>query len=114
VGLIDAALSPVRAVLGVAEREVEQHSPLQAIEEIDDKILEAVQAVKRATESIERHVEVVESLAETLPALTASVTRLTDQLGDILPLLAPLAAVERDVQRIEGIFHRRRKDSPQT
>jgi len=100
VGLLDLVLNPIRSVLGSAEREVMDHTT------VDDKLLDGVEAVRRATESIERHVEVVEGLALTLPALTESVTRLTDQLNELLQVIAPIAAVERDVQRVEGFFGR--------
>jgi ABC-type transporter Mla subunit MlaD len=97
--------APLRAVLGGAERaesDVVDHTPLREAQELETKLGEAVAAVHRAADSIERHIAVLEGLADSLPPLTASVTRLTDQLGDLLRLTAPLQEAEQDVSRIEG------------
>jgi hypothetical protein len=109
-GLIDSAFAPLRQVLGTAEREMAKHSPLDEIAEIDDKILDGIEAVRHATESIERHVEVIETLADTLPALTASVTRLTDQIGELLKMTAPIVEAEEDISRVTHFFSRHRHD----
>ncbi len=109
--ILGAALSPLRAVLGAAERDVEQALPVREIEEIQQRVLEGVQAVRHATESIESHVEVLETLATSLPPLTEAVTQLTIQLGEILTVIAPIAAVERDVAKAEHFLFRRRRHS---
>lgn len=113
--LIGAALSPIRAVLGAAEREAEDVLPVREIEEIQQRVLEGVQAVRSATESIESHVEVLETLATSLPPLTEAVTQLSVQLGEILQVIAPIAAAERgvatlghDVEKAERFLFRRR------
>jgi hypothetical protein len=113
-GLLDLVTGPIRSVLGVAqqaERDVERHTPMHETREVEQKLLEGIEAVHRATDSIERHVEVIEALATSLPPLTESVTRLTDQLGELLQITAPLAAAERDVSRLEHLFRRRHADS---
>jgi ABC-type transporter Mla subunit MlaD len=104
---------PIRFVLGVAERtetDVVAHSPLAETRELEDKLSEAVAAIHRAADSLESHVAVVEALASSLPPLTESVTRLTDQLGELLQLTAPLASAEREVSRIEQFFGRHRHE----
>jgi hypothetical protein len=106
--ILGAAFRPLRAVLGVAEQEAEQVLPVRDIEAIQRRVLDGVEAVRQATESIESHVEVLETLATSLPPLTDAVTQLTVQLGDILTVIAPLAAVERDVARAEHFLFRRR------
>jgi hypothetical protein len=106
-GLLDIALAPIRSVLGTAERGVLDHTT------IDEKILDGVEAMRRTTESIEKHIEVVEALAASLPPLTESVTRLTDQIGELLRLTAPLAAAEHDIERVEHLFGRHRHHDEQ-
>ena len=99
-GLIDAALSPLRAVLGVAEREAEHVLPVRDIEEIQERVLDGVDAIRKATESVESHVAVLETLATSLPPLTDAVTQLTVQLGELLAVIAPIAAAEREVAKV--------------
>jgi hypothetical protein len=112
VGLLQIALAPLRSVLGVAESEAEHVLPVRDIEDIQRRVLEGVEAVRGATESIESHVEVLESLATSLPPLTDAVTQLTVQLGELLTVIAPIAAVERDVARAEHFFTRHRRRDP--
>ena len=104
--ILDPFLNPLRSILGTAEHEVLEHTPMAETRDIEARLLEAVTAVHRATDSIERHVEVIETLAQSLPPLTESVTRLTNQLGELLTLTAPLAAAERDVSRVTHLFGR--------
>jgi hypothetical protein len=107
-GLLDLALAPLRRLAGAVEHEVVERTT------VDDRILDGVEAVRRATDSIERHVEVIETLATSLPPLTESVTRLTEQLNQLMALTAPLAAAEREVSRLEHLFgrHRHHPDDP--
>ena len=107
-GPLDLLTRPLRALLGEAEHEAAAHSPLAHTHEIEEHLGEAIKAMHRAAESVERHVQVIESLGDTLPPLTQSVTQLTDQIGHLLRVTAPLAAAERDVSKVEGMFHRRR------
>jgi ABC-type transporter Mla subunit MlaD len=97
---------PLRALLGEAEHDVVTHSPLGETRNLEARLEEAVAAAHRAAESLERHVEVIDALAGSLPPLTESVTRLTDQLNQVLKITAPLAAAERDVSQLEGLLHR--------
>ena len=101
----DAARSALK-LLGGAEREVEQHSP------IEQPAHEAIAALHRAADSMDRHVEVLEGVAATLPALTDALVKLTEQLGDVLRLAAPLEAAEREVAGIGHLFRRHRREDP--
>ena len=114
-GLLDIVTGPLRSVLGAAgraETEVERRSPMYQTREVEERLEDAVSAVHRAADSMERHVVVVDNLASSLPPLTESVTRLTDQISDLLRITAPLAAAERDVSRVERLLHRRRAPEP--
>jgi hypothetical protein len=110
--VFDFVTSAIRSALGAAEQEVVRHSPLRETEALNDQLREAVGAVHRAADSLERHVEVVESLAVSLTPLTESVTRLTEQIGALLTITAPMAAAERDVSRLPRMFGRRRQTEP--
>ena len=101
----DAAHSTLR-LLGGAEREVEQHSPLE------QPVHEAIAALHRAADSMDRHVEVLEGVAATLPALTDALVKLTEELGEALHLAAPLEAAEREVAGIGHLFRRHRREVP--
>jgi ABC-type transporter Mla subunit MlaD len=101
----DAARSALK-LLGGAEREVEQHSP------IEQPAHEAIAALHRAADSMDRHVEVLEGVAATLPALTGALVKLTEQLGEALRLAAPLEAAEREVAGIGHLFRRHRHQAP--
>lgn len=107
--LFDLALAPVRYVLGGAEHEAEAVLPVRDIEDIQTRVLDTAESIKRATESIESHVIVVESLATSIGPLTDAVADLTRQLAEINQVLGPLAGVERDVSRLEHVFGRRRR-----
>ena len=92
---LDLLAAPLRSLLGIAEHaedDVAEHSPLGETRDLERKLDDAVSAVHRAADSIERHVAVLETLASSLPPLTQSVTQLTDQLGELLRLTAPLQA----------------------
>ncbi len=108
-GLLDLALTPLRMLLGQAEQEAEEVLPVREIEEIQNRVLDTAESIKRATESIESHVLVVESLATSIAPLTEAVADLTRQLAAINEVLAPLAGVERDVTRIEHLLGRRKR-----
>ncbi len=97
----DAARSALK-LLGGAEHEVEEHSP------IEEPVREAIAALHHAAESMDKHVEVLEGVAATLPALTDALVKLTEQLGEVLHLAAPLEAAEREVAGIGHLFRRRR------
>ena len=101
----DAARSALK-LLGGAEREVEQHSP------IEQPAHEAIAALHRAADSMDRHVEVLEGVAATLPALADALVKLTEQLGEALRLAAPLEAAEREVAGIGHLFRRHRHQAP--
>jgi hypothetical protein len=92
-------------MIGGAEQEVEQHSG------IEQEAHEAVAALHRAADSMEKHVEVLERVAATLPQLTAALVTLTEQLGEVLHLAAPLEAAEREVAGLGHLFRRRRGGS---
>lgn len=114
-GPLDLLTRPLRSLLGEAEHaeaDVEHHSPLGEVRELESKVDEAMSALHRAADSMERHVAVVEALASTLAPLTTSVIRLTDQLNDLLAVVAPLASAEREVSRVEHLFGRRRRAEP--
>jgi hypothetical protein len=119
-GLVDRALGPIRSALGTAEHEaeheVERALPVGEVEGIQKQILEGMNALRHTTESIEAHVAVVETLAAALPPMTDAVTALTVRLGELLEVLAPIAAVERelagaerDVARATHFFKRRQR-----
>jgi hypothetical protein len=111
-GVFDLVTGPLRWALGAsrqAETEVIRHSPMVETQALERELHDAIAAMHRACDSLERHVTVVEGLTDFLPALTESVTRLTDQLGALLTVTAPVAATERELSRIEQIFGRRRR-----
>ena len=47
------------------------------------------------------------ALSDSLPPLTESVTRLTEQLGHVMDVTAPLAAAEREASRLDRLLRRR-------
>jgi len=96
----DAARSTLK-LLGGAEHEVEEHSPVEA------PLKEAIAALHHAAESMDRHVEVLEAVAATLPELTGALVKLTAQLGEVLHMAAPLEAAEREVAGLGHLFRRR-------
>jgi hypothetical protein len=112
-GLLDTLTSPLRSVLGIAGDEVIEHSPLRETEDLERKLDDAVTAIHRAADSMEQHVAVVETLAASVPALTESVNSLVAELNSLLKVIAPVAAVEKEAERVEGFFHRRRHEEPE-
>jgi hypothetical protein len=109
--MLDLFFKPLRSILGVAEQEAETLAP---IEETEKQILDAVNALHEATESIERHVEVIEQLATSVDPLKDSVNNLTATMVDLVKVLAPLAAAEREAGKIEHFFGRHRHQQPTT
>jgi tetrahydromethanopterin S-methyltransferase subunit E len=106
--MLDMVKGTLRSAIGAAEHvesDVEARSPAA----VEAKLDEMIAVMHRTCESAERHVEVVEALAQSLVPLTDSVSKLTDQINLLLQVTAPLAAAERDMSRVEGIFHRRRR-----
>jgi hypothetical protein len=104
--MLDSVRGVMRSAIGAAEHveadvrtDVEVHSPAQ----VEAKLDELIEVLHRNCESAERHVEVVESLADSLTPLADAVSRLTDQINVLLQVTAPLAAVERDVERVRTI-----------
>jgi len=97
---------------------------LRPLEETERETLEAVEALERVTESIEHHVEVIETLATSVGPLTASVDRLTDTMQELVKMLGPIAAAEREMQRAElgveeaehlfGFLRHRKPAEPET
>jgi chromosome segregation ATPase len=112
VGLLDLVFAPARALLGAAERDVERTLPVRDIEHIQSRVLDTAEAIRRATDSIESHIEVIETLANSIQPLYESVDRLTAQMGELNAVLAPLAGIEHDAERVEGFFHRHRHREP--
>lgn len=109
--MLDLVKGTLRSAIGAAEHvesDVEAHSPAG----VEAKLDEMISVMHRTCESAERHVEVVEALAQSLVPLTDSVSKLTDQINLLLQVTAPLAAAERDLTRVQGLFHRRSKDPP--
>jgi ABC-type transporter Mla subunit MlaD len=109
---LDIVTGPLRSLLGTVERDVV--TPLRETTELDDQLVDAVQAIHRAAESMERHVEVVETLAQSVPALTESVNALVVELNSLLKVIAPVAAVEQEVGRIGHLFGRHQHEQPAT
>ncbi len=93
--VLGLVFAPVRYVLRQAGGEIS--TPL---EETEEKVLDAVRAIHRATDSIEHHVEVIEGLATSVGPLTASVDALTQTMRDLVILMAPMAAAERGAQKV--------------
>jgi hypothetical protein len=117
--MLDSLRGAIRSAIGAAEHVetdvkraesgVERHNPLGLERQLDAKLDETLAALHRACGAAERHVEVLEGVAESLVPLTAAVEKLTVELNLLLGVLAPVAAAERDVSRIEGLFHRHRR-----
>jgi hypothetical protein len=77
--------------------------------------MEAVRAIHRVADSLEQQVRVVDGLADSVGPLTESVNRLNATMIDLVTLLSPMAAAERDVQDVERFLRfRRRKQAPPT
>ena len=101
---------PIRSLLGETEHDVVDS--LRETRDIEANMLDAVQAIEKASASIERHVQVIETLATSVDPLRASVDRLTDTMQDLVAILAPMGAAEQDVERIGRFFGRHRHDEP--
>jgi phage-related minor tail protein len=106
--MLDFVTRPIRWVLDATERDVVE--TVHETRDIEANMLGAVQAIENATASIERHVEVIETLATSVDPLRASVDRLSDTMQDLVTILAPMAAAEREVQRVGRFFGRHRHE----
>jgi phage-related minor tail protein len=91
----------------VAEQEAA--APFEGAER---EIVETAEAMRRAAASIEHHVEVVEGLATAVGPLTESVNHLTSTMSDLVTLLAPMAAAEREVATVRRFFGFHRHATP--
>jgi hypothetical protein len=100
--VLDFVFRPLRQVLGA-----EVSKPF---DETEHQILDAVQAIHRASDSIDRHVAVIEGLATSVGPLTESVNQLTATMADLVTILAPLAGAEQDVRRAERFLRFRRHE----
>ncbi len=98
---------PIRAVLGVTEHDIARS--VHGARDIERSTLEAVEAIERATQSIERHVASLDTLAGSIDPLRDSVDRLSDTLAQVVTLLAPMGAAEREMSRLGHLFGRRRQ-----
>jgi len=105
--MLEILFRPLRSALGLAEEEA--NAPLAGPER---ELLDAVEAIHRATDSIERHVEVIEGLATSVTPLTESVNSLTATMAELTAMLAPLGKAEHEVQQIEHRFGFRRRHAP--
>jgi methyl-accepting chemotaxis protein len=106
--MLDFFTRPIRSVLGVTERDVVES--LHETRDIEANTLGAMRAIENATASIERHVAVIETLATSVDPLRASVDRLTDTMQELVAMMAPMAAAEHEVHRVERFFGRHRHD----
>ncbi len=108
--MLDFVTRPIRTVLGGTERDVVES--VRESRDIEANMLDAVEAIEKATASIERHVEVIDTLATSIDPLRASVDRLTDTLQELVAMLAPMGAAENDMRRVGRLFGRHRHDEP--
>jgi hypothetical protein len=99
--MLDFVFRPLRSVLGAAEHEVVQETPLP---ETEEHIRNAVEAIRQTTASIEHHVEVIESLAISVGPLTNSVNELTATMNNLVALMAPMGDAEHGIRRLEHFF----------
>lgn len=99
--MLDFVVKPLSSLLAGARTAVGDDLRDAAAEphRLEERLGHLIRAVERSGESVERHIEVIERLSD-------SVTVLTGQLDALLTVIAPLAAAERDVQRVEGFFRR--------
>src|SRR5690348_12057525 len=107
--MLDFLARPLRSALGFAE-----HEAVRPVVGAEHEIAEASRAAHRIADSIEQHIQVVEGLATSIGPLTESVNQLTKTMADLVTLLAPMAAAEHEVERVEHLFgfRRRRKPTP--
>jgi methyl-accepting chemotaxis protein len=106
--MLDFLTQPIRWVLGQGERDVVR--AVRDTRDLEENVLDAVQAIENATTSIEQHVAVIETLATSIDPLRASVDRLSTTLEELVRLLGPLAGAEHEVERVGRFFHRRRHE----
>jgi hypothetical protein len=98
---------PIRSALGFAE-----HEAARPVAGAEHEIAQASSAAHRVADSIEHHIEVVEGLAASIGPLTESVSRLTETMAELVTLLAPMGAAEREVEHVERLFGFRRRRRP--
>ena len=102
-GLTDLAENAVRNVLALFEgagREVERHTPLE-------------EHIKESTGALHHTAESLEKLVDSLPALTDAVVGLSNQVSELMRLVAPLEAVEHEASRLGHLLHRHHEpDAP--
>ncbi len=106
--MLEFVIRPIRSVLGVTEQDVVD--AVHEARDIEENMLDAVHAIENATTSIEHHVEVIETLATSVDPLRASVDRLTDTMQELVAMLAPMAAAEREAHRVGRFFSRHHHD----
>ena len=90
-----------------------EHEVVDSVHEVRDieaNMLDAVHAIENAAASIEHHVGVIETLATSVDPLRAPVDRLSDTMQELVAMLAPVAAVERDMHRLGHLFGRHHHD----
>lgn len=105
--MLELFLRPIKSALGVVEQEVS--TPLADTER---EIVDAANALHRASDSIEHHVEVIEGLATSVGPLTDSVNQLTTTMVDLVSLLAPMGKAEQGVEHVEHFFGFHRHQEP--
>ena len=105
--MLDFVFRPLRQVLGAGEHEV-----TRPLDETEHELVDAVEAIHRASDSIDHHVQVIEGLATSVGPLTESVDRLTATMADLVSILGPLAGAEHEARRAEGLFRLRRREHP--
>jgi hypothetical protein len=110
-GLLDPLFSAARTVLGAAETAA-THTPLQDARMAEHGIEELIHAMHRVADSTEKHVELLDGLAQTIGPMGDKVTVLSGQVDELMAVLAPLAAAEKDISRVEHLFGRHRHREP--
>jgi hypothetical protein len=101
----DAFHSAVNALEGARKQ-------LTGASALEEHLREAAAALHRSADAMEHHVAVLEGLATTLPALADAVTKLSEQLAEVLHLAAPVEAVEREVSGLGHLLHRHHQQEP--
>ena len=105
--MLEFFVRPLRSALGIAEHEV-----VAPVASAEHEIRDAVAAIHRMADTIENHIEVVEGLATSVGPLKDSVNALTETMGELVKLLAPLGEAEQDVEHVEHLFGFRRRRKP--
>jgi methyl-accepting chemotaxis protein len=108
--MLDFLTRPIRSVLGATQQDIARS--VRDARDIERNTLDAVEAIERATVSIEKHVASLDTLATSIDPLRDSVDRLSTTLEQVVKLLAPMEAVERDVGRLGHLFGHRHEDKP--